>query len=66
MTALILRFMGDNSGATAIEYALIGALVSVGIIAAVTTLGGGMGALFNTIATKVSNSMNVHNIGAPG
>ena len=33
---LISRFMKDESGATAIEYALIAALIAVGIIAAAT------------------------------
>ena len=38
----VARFMNDESGATAIEYGLIAALISVGIIAAATTLGNGL------------------------
>jgi len=53
---LIARFVEDESGATAIEYGLIAALISVGIIAAATTLGNGLGNLFNGIGGKLSNS----------
>jgi len=53
---LIARFVEDESGATAIEYGLIAALISVGIIAAATTLGNGLGNLFNGIGGNLSNS----------
>ncbi len=62
MAQLIGRFIGDDSGATAIEYGLIGVLISVAIIAAVTALGGGVGNLFAEISNKVANSMNHHQI----
>lgn len=51
----VARFMNDESGATAIEYGLIAALISVGIIAAATTLGNGLSGLFNGIGNKLSN-----------
>ncbi len=47
-------FFHDDSGATAIEYGLIAALVSVAAIGALTT----MGDTLNTIFSSVSNSMN--------
>ena len=47
-------FCHDESGATAIEYGLIAALVSVAAIGALTTMGDTMTTLFTT----VSNSMN--------
>ncbi len=47
-------FCDDESGATAIEYGLIAALVSVAAIGALTT----MGDTLNTLFTTVSNSMN--------
>jgi len=50
MKNLVSRFIKDESGATAIEYGLIAALISVVIIAAMTTLGGGLQAAFTTIA----------------
>ena len=49
-----VRFAGDESGATAIEYGLIAALIAVGIIAAATSLGGGLSALFGRISTKLN------------
>ena len=52
MTHLV-GFIKDESGATAIEYGLIAALIAVGIIAAATTLGGSLSTLFNKISTKL-------------
>lgn len=49
----VAKFMNDESGATAIEYGLIAALIAVGIIAAATTLGGGLSTLFNNISSKL-------------
>ncbi len=50
------RFLTDESGATAIEYGLIAALISVGIIAAASTVGEGLGTLFNGIGTRLQNT----------
>ncbi len=47
-------FCDDESGATAIEYGLIAALVSVAAIGALTTMGNTLSTLFTT----VSNAMN--------
>ena len=47
-------FCRDDSGATAIEYGLIAALVSVAAIGALTSLGDTLNVMFGT----VSNSMN--------
>lgn len=47
---IVARFANDESGATAIEYGLIAALIAVGIIAAATTLGGSLSNLFTRIA----------------
>ena len=51
---IVARFMRDESGATAIEYGLIAALIAVGIIAAATTLGGSLSSLFGRISTKLN------------
>ena len=51
---IIARFANDESGATAIEYGLIAALIAVGIIAAATTLGGRLSSLFGRISTKLN------------
>ena len=50
----ILRsFLRDESGATAIEYGLIAAGISVAIIATVQTLGTNLNGVFNNISTKL-------------
>ncbi len=55
MTKLMNRFVADESGATAIEYGLIAALIAVVIITAVTKLGSNLSTKFNTIATSVGS-----------
>ena len=50
---IFARFAQDESGATAIEYGLIAALIAVGIIAAATTLGGNLNKLFTGIAGDI-------------
>jgi pilus assembly protein Flp/PilA len=44
------RFVGDRSGATAIEYALIASLVVMAIVTAVTAMGQQILALFAQVA----------------
>ncbi len=56
MTSLVKRFVKDESGATAIEYGLIAAGISVAIIAAVQSLGGKLQNTFNFIGTQLSNA----------
>lgn len=53
MTKLFARFLKDESGATAIEYGLIAALISVALIAGATALGNQIGTTFNTLNTKL-------------
>jgi len=53
---IVARFANDESGATAIEYGLIAALIAVGIIAAATTLGGSLSDLFNRISGKLNSA----------
>ena len=52
----LARFFKNESGATAIEYGLIAALIAVAIIGAVTTLGGNTADTFNTVADSMANS----------
>jgi pilus assembly protein Flp/PilA len=49
----IMHFIQDETGATAIEYGLIAAGISVAIITAVTALGSGL----NTTFTSVSSAL---------
>jgi len=51
---MILRnFLKDESGATAIEYGLIAALIAVVIITAVTAVGTQLSTTFNNISSSV-------------
>lgn len=54
MSKFVTRFLKDESGATAIEYGLIAALIAVVIIGAVTALGTNISARFNQVATAMS------------
>lgn len=53
MTNVFARFVKDESGATAIEYGLIAALVAVVAIAGMTALGSKLSALFTGISNKL-------------
>jgi len=50
---MIKRFFQDESGASAVEYGLLVALIAVVIITAVTTLGTNLSTKFNSVATKL-------------
>jgi pilus assembly protein Flp/PilA len=50
---MFARFLKDESGATAIEYGLIAALIAVAIIGSVTTLGTNASDTFTTVADKI-------------
>ncbi len=56
MSKLFARFAKDESGATAIEYGLIAALIAVGIIAAASTLGTNISSTFGKVSTELSNA----------
>ncbi|CDP50620.1 Flp family type IVb pilin [Paradevosia shaoguanensis] len=51
---IIAKFAKDESGATAIEYGLIAALIAVAIIAAAGLLGTRLGDLFNGIKDAIN------------
>jgi len=53
MNNLFARFVRDESGATAIEYGLIAALIAVVIISAVTAVGTALSTTFTTVSTKL-------------
>lgn len=53
MRQLFSRFLADQSGATAIEYALIAVGISIVIVAAVN----GIGSTLNTTFTSVNSSL---------
>ena len=47
------RLLRDDSGATAIEYGLIAALIAVAAIAALSLVGTNLSGIFNTVATQL-------------
>jgi pilus assembly protein Flp/PilA len=51
---LISRFFRDESGATAIEYGLIAALIAVVIITGVTAVGTNLSTTFTTLSGKLN------------
>jgi pilus assembly protein Flp/PilA len=56
MNNLVKRFVKDESGATAIEYGLIAAGISVAIIAAVKGLGTQLNATFSTVTSQLATA----------
>ena len=54
MSALFSRLLKDESGATAIEYGLIAALISVALITGATALGNSLNQQFNALSTKLN------------
>ena len=55
MTKLMSRFVKDESGATAVEYGLIAALIAVVIIGAVRLVGSNLTVVFNTVAGSLTS-----------
>ena len=53
MSKFATRFLKDESGATAIEYGLIAALISVVIVTALTTIGTNLNTKFTSIGTTL-------------
>ena len=53
MKTFVNRFAADQSGATAIEYGLIAAIVSIAIVTALTSLGGKVVGLFNKVSDGI-------------
>ena len=56
MVSILKELFADESGATAIEYGLIAALVSVAAIAALQALGGSLNSIFSTVSTTLDSA----------
>ena len=54
MKTVVTRFAKDESGATAIEYGLIAAIVGIGIIVGLGSLRDGLNTLFNNVNTDLT------------
>jgi pilus assembly protein Flp/PilA len=57
MFANLIGFIKDEDGATAIEYGLIAALVSVAAIGALTAMGDSLSTMFETVSSAMSGAM---------
>jgi len=51
---ILKNLINDESGATAIEYGLIAALVSVAAITALTAMGGSLTTMFTAVSTALT------------
>ena len=56
MLSIFRSFAKDESGATAIEYGLIAALVSVAAITALTAMGSALNGMFNKVSPDLSKA----------
>lgn len=54
----IRSLLRDESGATAIEYGLIAALVSVAAIGALQAMGGSLETIFTSVSTTLSSAVS--------
>ena len=52
------RFAADESGATAIDYGLIAAVIAMGIIMAMTALGGGVSTMFEFVSSRAGEQLD--------
>jgi pilus assembly protein Flp/PilA len=53
MRTSVVRFVKDESGATAIEYGLIAAGIGVAILVGIDAVSGALNTLFNKVATEL-------------
>jgi pilus assembly protein Flp/PilA len=56
MFTLFSKIAKDESGATAIEYGLIAALVAVAAIVGMTALGNSLNSIFGSVSTTLNNA----------
>ncbi len=65
MFRTLRSFIRDESGATAIEYGLIAALVSVAAIGALTSMGGSLDTMFTSVSSTLDGAVGGGGGGAP-
>jgi pilus assembly protein Flp/PilA len=51
---IVARFIGDTSGATMVEYGVIGAMVCLGLVIGATAVGANINAIFNVLSTTLA------------
>ena len=57
MISTIKRFLADETGATAIEYGLIAALVSVSAVVALAEVGSSLSAMFDVVSVTIDGAI---------
>lgn len=60
MLSIFRSFVRDESGATAIEYGLIAALVSVAAITALTAMGSSLDAMFTSVSSTLDDAVTTN------
>ncbi|MBN9307316.1 MAG: pilus assembly protein [Devosia sp. 67-54] len=58
MRSMLVRFVHDDRGATAIEYGLIAGLIAVALIVAMTTFGTSLRVLFSGVSDKSTSAID--------
>ena len=53
---MLRKYLNDETGATAIEYGLIAALIAIALIAGATLVGDSIDRIFNTVTTELNNA----------
>jgi pilus assembly protein Flp/PilA len=56
LSVWIRHFLGDEEGASAIEYGLIAALIAVALITALGLVGGGLSGLFSEVSAELTTT----------
>ena len=57
MKRCLIKLIGNERGATAIEYGLIVALIVIAIVIAISTVGGGAHDIWANVSNKAGNAM---------
>ena len=58
VSALVALFVSDERGSSAIEYALLGGLIAMVVLGAISVVGAGTIGLFNGISDKASEALS--------
>jgi len=53
---MLKKYLQDESGATAVEYGIIAALISITLVAGATLMGGSLNSKFESVSTEVGSA----------
>lgn len=57
MNSIIKHFLQDETGATAVEYGLIAALISVSTVTALVEVGDSLGVMFDSVSSEIDTAI---------